>query len=157
MQLWRRATRSTSLGSVSCRRISCTILNATGATMPGSSGRRASAIRIRNSRERRRALISVAVFLRGNSPKYSSMYWISSAPVSSGYCLIRYSIKIRSIVPQVGAQPALHLLDANTLSCRVVFDLVSADAADGEVPGLGVCEIEAAHRRGRGHGRAFGQ
>src|SRR4030095_8238432 len=152
MQLWRRATRSTSLGSVSCRRISCTILNATGATMPGSSGRRASAIRIRNSRSRRRALISVAVFLRGNSPKYSSMYWIAS-----GYVLIRYSIKIRSIVPQVGAQPALHLLDANTLSCRVVFDLVSADAADGEVPGLGVCEIEAAHRRGRGHGRAFGQ
>ena len=36
-------------------------------------------------------MISVAVFLRGNSPKYSSMYWISSAPVSSGYCLIRYS------------------------------------------------------------------
>src|SRR6187431_811992 len=138
-------------------RISCTILNATGATIPGSSGRRASAIRIRKSRSRRRALISAAVFLRGNSPKYSSMYWISSAPVSSGYCLIRYSIKIRSIVPQVGPQPALRLLDAHTLSRGVVLDLVSADAADREVTGLAVCEIQAAHRRGGGHGRAFGE
>src|SRR5687767_13835390 len=59
--------------------------------MPGSSGRGASAMRIRNSRSRRRLTISCAVFFLGNSPKVSSMYWISSAPVSSGYCLIRYS------------------------------------------------------------------
>src|SRR5688572_2751330 len=157
MLSWRRATRSTSLGSLSCRRISCTILNATGATIPGSSGRRASAIRIRNSRSSRRAVISAAVFLRGNSPKYSSMYWISSAPVSSGYCLIRYSIKIRSIVPQVGAQPALRLLDGHPLSRGIVFDLIAADAADREITGFGVREIEAAHRRGRGHGGALGQ
>jgi len=51
----------------------------------------ASATRIRCSRSVSRPMISRAVFLRGNSPKYSSMYWISSAPVSSGYCLIRYS------------------------------------------------------------------
>ena len=36
-------------------------------------------------------MISLAVFLRGNSPKYSSMYWIYGAPASSVYCLIRYS------------------------------------------------------------------
>jgi len=33
---------------------------------------------------RSRRMISAAVFLRGNSPKYSSMYWISSAPGSWG-------------------------------------------------------------------------
>src|SRR5687767_144979 len=59
--------------------------------MPGSSGRGASAMRIRNSRSRRRLTISCAVFFLGNSPKVSSMYWISRAPVSNGYCLIRYS------------------------------------------------------------------
>src|SRR5262245_25595085 len=125
--------------------------------MPGSSGSGASAIRIRYSRSRRRAVISAAVFLRGNSPKYSSMYWISSAPVSSGYCLIRYSIKIRSIVPQVGPHPALDLLDGHAFAGGVALDLIAADAADREVPGAGVGEIEPAHRR-RGHHRgALGQ
>ena len=48
----------------------------------------ASAIRMRNSRSRNRATISAAVFLRGNSPKYSSMYWISRAPCSRSYCVM---------------------------------------------------------------------
>src|SRR5262245_2341867 len=125
--------------------------------IPGSSGSGASAIKIRYSRSRRRAVISVAVFLRGNSPKYSSMYWISSAPDSSGYCLIRYSIKIRSIVPQVGPQPALRLLEAHTFSSGVVLDLVAADAADREITRMRVCEIQAADRRGWSHRRALGQ
>ena len=67
-------------------------MNDTGTTVDGSSGRLASAIRIRNSRSRQALRRSrCAVFLRGNSPKYSSMYWISRAPLSRGYCLIRYS------------------------------------------------------------------
>src|SRR5262245_57197013 len=44
-----------------------------------------------DSRSRSRSMISVAVLRRGNSPKYSSMYWISHAPGSSAYCLIMYS------------------------------------------------------------------
>src|SRR5688500_18576059 len=76
---------------MSLARISWTTLNDTGTIIPGSSGSGASAIRIRNSRSRSRATISRAVFFLGNSPNVSSMYWISSAPVSSGYCLIRYS------------------------------------------------------------------
>ena len=59
--------------------------------MPGSDGSGASAISSRCSRPSSRRTISAAVFLRGNSPKNSSRYWISRAPCSSGYCLIRYS------------------------------------------------------------------
>src|SRR5437868_9296762 len=60
-------------------------------TVPGSSGSDALAISIECERFERRLTISAAVFLRGNSPKNSSMYWISSAPCSSSYCVIRYS------------------------------------------------------------------
>src|SRR2546427_6945890 len=60
-------------------------------TVPGSSGSDALAISIECERFERRLTISTAVFLRGNSPKNSSMYWISSAPCSSSYCVIRYS------------------------------------------------------------------
>src|SRR5690349_12760515 len=50
MQSFSRATRSTSLCSFSAARSSWTILNDTGAIMPGSSGSGASATRIRCSR-----------------------------------------------------------------------------------------------------------
>src|SRR5262245_4385334 len=46
-----------------------------------------------DSRPLNRSMISAAVFRRGNSPKNSSMYWISRAPVSTGYCLMRYSTR----------------------------------------------------------------
>src|SRR5262245_18687016 len=89
---WSLDTRSISFGSsVSLSTISCATLKATGITVDGSSGSAALARRIRCARPWRRATISAAVFFRGNSPKYSSMYWISSAPCSSSYWVIRYS------------------------------------------------------------------
>src|SRR5262245_53790802 len=132
-------------------------------------------MRIRNSRPRSRFMISTAVFFRGNSQKYSSMYWISSAPVSSGYCLIRYSKdwlrsfdfvreervvqsraadlcrRQRRLVRKVRCQPPLGLDDVDSLSLRVVLQLVAADATDVEVLCLRMREIQTAHRRGRDH------
>src|SRR6476660_8213399 len=46
---------------------------------------------MRWARSDSRRTISAAVFLRGNSPKNSSMYWISRAPCSRSYCCMWYS------------------------------------------------------------------
>src|SRR5262245_24392307 len=46
---------------------------------------------MRCPRPLKRRTISSAVFRRLNSPKYSSMYWISRAPCSRSYWVIRYS------------------------------------------------------------------
>src|SRR5262245_6140982 len=58
---------------------------------PASVGSGALARRMRCERPFNRRTISAAVFLRGNSPKNSSMYWISSAPCSRSYCVMWYS------------------------------------------------------------------
>ena len=56
--------------------------------------------------------------------------------------------------PRFGAEPALDLGDRHPLACGVVLDLVAGDQVDGEVAGLGVGEVEAADRRGRGTSRS---
>jgi len=83
-----RLTRSLSFGSDSGDWISWATLNDTGTTVPVSSASGAFASRIRWARPVSRRTISAAVFLRGNSPKNSSMYWISSAPCSRSYCVM---------------------------------------------------------------------
>src|ERR1700745_2432486 len=52
-----------------------------------------------------------------------------------------------ALVMQVGSEPALHRSHVESLSARIVFDLIAADLADAEVLGLGPPEVEAAHRR----------
>src|SRR4030095_1746755 len=98
------------------------------------------------------------------------MYLIASRPVSSGYCLIRYSIngqslsrrsrdaaRADSIIGQVRPQPSLDLVDRCTEAAGVVFDLVSAHAPNCEVPRMRVAEIQAAHRRRRQHRVVLGE
>src|SRR4249919_184464 len=61
------------------------------------------------------------------------------------------------VVRQVRAQPSLRLADALPAAARVVLQLVLRDPAHVEVPGLGMCEVEAGHRRGGGHGERVRQ
>jgi len=56
------------------------------------------------------------------------------------------------VVGEVRAEPALHLGGGHALALRVVLDLVAPDFADHEVAGLGVGEVQAGDRSGRGHG-----
>src|SRR5262245_30827806 len=61
------------------------------------------------------------------------------------------------LVAEVGPQPALDLGLGHPLAAGVVLDLVAADLADREVARLGVAEVEAGDRGGRGHGEGLRQ
>ena len=61
------------------------------------------------------------------------------------------------VVIEVEGEPAFGGGDVPVFTLGVVGDLVFFDFADGEVFGLGVGEIEAAHRGAGVHGEAFGE
>src|SRR5204862_7995806 len=58
---------------------------------------------------------------------------------------------------EIRPQPALRLGDRHALPRRVVLDLVASDAADGEVAGLRVAEVEPADARSGQRGERLGQ
>ncbi len=61
------------------------------------------------------------------------------------------------VVAEVRTKPTLRLRDLETLARRVVLHLIATDAADGEVAGPRVAEIDPADGRGRRHRVALGQ
>src|SRR5438093_141738 len=116
-------------------------------TVPGSSGSDALAISIECERFERRLTISTAVFLRGNSPKNSSMYWISSAPCSSSYCVIRYSTLPLALCLLGYSRPGVAQRD-DTVEHGRAGTVVRVDAEVAEA-----FELEARARPGAGKAR----
>src|SRR5581483_4303505 len=68
-----------------------------------------------------------------------------------------YWRRLRVLVGQVGPQPALDLGDRRALATGIVLHLVAADAADGEVPRVRMCEVHAADAGPRERGVRLGQ
>src|SRR5438105_15343469 len=52
---------------------------------------------------------------------------------------------------EVGAQPALGLLNGDGTPAGIILKLVAADPGDAEILAVAVTEIEAGHGRGRKH------
>src|SRR5215472_14508848 len=67
------------------------------------------------------------------------------------------SRRLLRVVGEVRPQPLFGVGDVHATPTSVVLDLVAADAADGEVAGLGVREQEAADAGGGRHRVRAGQ
>src|SRR5438067_1790412 len=61
------------------------------------------------------------------------------------------------LVPEIGAKPALDLLDWLAFPARVIEDLILADAPDRKIPRRGMSEVQAADAGRRRHRRVIGQ
>src|SRR5207253_10715136 len=72
----------------------------------------------------------------------------SRAPALGGQD-IRASGSDRRVVRQVRREPPFGLGDLDSFPRRVILDLVAGDAADREVAGVRVLQVDAAHPRRR--------
>src|SRR5947209_19615709 len=85
---------------------------------------------------------------------YPAFYWGAENHESCFWTLLT---ALRRLISQVRCQPALHFGQRHLLSGGVALHLVAGDHVDGEIPRLGVAEIQAADRGGRIHGKTFGE
>src|SRR5919107_1384366 len=74
-----------------------------------------------------------------------------------GEAVLSAGISVLRLVAEVGGEPLLGFAEAPPLAGGVVGDLVLAEAAHDEVPGLRVGQVPAAHRGAGPHRHALGE
>ncbi len=67
------------------------------------------------------------------------------------------SVFVVGIIAEVWCEPLFGLGDGHALALGIIGELIFVDGADGEVAGIGVCEVESGDGGGGEHGEAFGE